>query len=492
MSQFNRRDFLRAAASSLGLAASPFALNLAAVGTAAAANGVTDYKALVCIFLAGGNDCFNTVLPTDTESWEQYAKFRTTNNGAASIALPFNGAAGGVLPINPLNNQGRSFALHPQLGALQNLFENKRMAIVANVGTLNAPLTLSQYKAGGAAVPAKLFSHNDQQSMWQAYAPEGARVGWGGRIGDLLASANADATFTCISTAGSAVFLAGRTIKQYQIANSGAVAIRNLNGNLFGAKGASNPLRNIIAGNRNDVFENDHAAIVNRSINAQAALSAAMAPAGASGVPDPTNYINPNTGVASANPLAQQLQAVARVIAGRSGLGACRQIFYVTLSGFDTHDGQRPQHADLMARLAHAVAYFDGVLANLQGVDMRNSVTTFTASEFGRTFTSNGDGSDHGWGSHHFVMGGAVRGKDIYGVFPRSGLGHELDVGSGSLLPTIAVDQYAATLASWFGVSNSQLADVFPNLSRFASSNLGFMNTAGTSPTPTVSKKTSV
>ncbi|WP_338848963.1 DUF1501 domain-containing protein [Massilia sp. W12] len=471
MSQFSRRAFLRAASATV---ATPFALNLAALGQAAAANAVNDYKALVCIFLAGGNDPFNTVLATDPDSWEQYSKLRTTNNGSLSIALPRAESSGGVLPIHPVNSQGRSFALHPQLGVMQNMFDNGRMAIVANVGTLLAPITRTQYRAG-LYVPSKLFSHNDQQSMWQAYAPEGARTGWGGRIGDLLAANNTDPTFTCVSVAGSAVFLSGQSIIPYQIAPSGTLAIRNLNGNLFGARGANNTLRAIISGNRNDVFEKDHANIVNRSINAQSTLAAAMAPAGAAGVPDPTLYQNPVTGVWASNPLAQQLQAVARIIAGRNSLGARRQVFYVSLPGFDTHDAQRAQHADLMAKLAHAVAYFDGLMGNLMGSDLRNQVTSFTASEFGRTFTSNGDGSDHGWGNHHFVFGGAVRGKDIYGSFPVTGIGHDLDVGSGALLPTLAVEQYAATLAAWFGLSGSQIATVFPNLSRFSGANLGFM-----------------
>jgi uncharacterized protein (DUF1501 family) len=166
---------------------------------------------------------------------------------------------------------------------------------------------------------------------------------------------------------------------------------------------------------------------------------------------------------------------VARVIAGRNTLGARRQVFFVQIGGFDTHDGQRVNHAVLMAKLSHALAWFDSTLANLMGSDMRNSVTTFTASDFGRTLTSNGDGTDHGWGSHHFVVGGAVRGKNIYGSFPPIGLNHSLDVGQGALLPTISVEQYGGTLASWFGLGAAGIADVFPTLYRYSSQNLGFM-----------------
>lgn len=472
----SRRQFLKSGAAMCSAGAlSPFALNLAAIGNAAAQSSNDDYKALICIFLAGGNDGFNTVLATDPDSWREYQRLRGANE-AGNLALPPVGSAGGVLPLNPRHVQsGRSFALHPALGALHTLFDAQRLAIIANVGPLLAPLNKNQYLNRSAPLPPKLFSHNDQQSVWQAYAPEGARVGWGGRLADLLGTGNQHSTFSAISTAGNTVFLAGRDIIQYQISSAGAVAIRNLEGNLFGAKGASNPFKNIISGSRSDLFEQAHANVVARSIQAQSLLAAAMVPAGANGIPDPSAYINPNTGLTAANPLAVQLQSVARIIAGRNALGAKRQVFYVTLPGFDTHDQQKATQADLLAKLAHGMAYFDGLMGNLQGVDMRSKVTLFTASEFGRTFTSNGDGSDHGWGNHHFVCGGAVRGQDIYGEMPITGIGHALDVGSGSLLPTMAVDQYAATLATWFGLDNSQLFDVFPNLVNFADHNVGFM-----------------
>ncbi len=472
---FSRRQFLRTSLGTLGAVASPMAINLAAIGEAAAQSAPSDYKALICLFLAGGNDHYNTVLATDPASWSEYARIRTTPE-AASIALPAVGTTGGVLPITPaIAHQGREFALHPQLSQVRDLFDAGRAAIIANVGTLLTPTTKTQYQTGSVPLPPKLFSHNDQQSLWQAYAPEGARSGWGGQMADIFATSNAQPSFTAISTAGNAVFLAGKKINQYQISTSGAVAIRNLDGNLFGARDLANPLRAVIAGQRSDMFENEHAAVVNRSISAQAILNNAMAPAGITGIANPSLYINPNNGVASVNQLAVQLQTVARIIAARNSLGAKRQVFYVSLSGFDTHDYEKAAHADLMARLAHAVAYFDGLMANLQGVNLRNNVTMFTASEFGRTLSSNGDGSDHGWGSHHFVFGGAVRGKNIYGTMPTIGLGHAQDVGSGSLLPTTAVDQYAATLATWFGLTATQVSEVFPNLNRFASKNLGFM-----------------
>jgi uncharacterized protein (DUF1501 family) len=470
----SRRRFIGSMLAMAGSSSIPLSLNLAAMGTAAAQSN-SDYKALVCLFLAGGNDHFNTMLPTDGTSWSEYLRLRATSD-SGSVALPAAGASGGVLPIHPTNAQGRTFALHPQLGALRDLFEGGRAAVVANVGTLIQPVTLAQYKNNAALVPAKLFSHNDQQATWQSSQLESkSAAGWGGHIGDLLASANSASTFTCVSTAGNALFLAGRSVRQYQISPAGAVPITNLDGPLFGLPASANPLRQIVTADHANLFRKEYAAVVNRAVSSQSVLAAGILPGGAGGVPDPTKYVNPNSGAAVTNQLAVQLQMVARIIGGRSALGLRRQVFFVQLGGFDTHDQQRATHADLMARLAHALAYFDGVMASLQGTDMRKQVTLFTASDFGRTFTSNGDGTDHGWGSHHFVVGGAVKGRDIYGTVPVTGIGHSLDVGSGALLPTISVDQYGATLGSWFGLSATQIADVFPNIGNFNTRNLGFM-----------------
>ncbi|MFZ6817962.1 DUF1501 domain-containing protein [Undibacterium sp. Ji22W] len=481
MQHFNasRREFLRlssllSSAGALGVAA-PFALNLATMGSAAAQGNVNDYKALICLFMYGANDHANTVLATDSTSWTQYTNVRTTNE-AGSIALPAVGSSGGVLPIIPNTNQvGRTFALHPSMTELKGIFDAGRAAIVANLGPLMVPTTLEQYKAASVPLPPKLFSHNDQQSLWQAYAPEGAAYGWGGRMGDLLAANNSNPIFTAISASGNAVFLSGRSIRQYQVGNSGAVAIAGLSGSLYGSTTAGATLRNIISADTANYFQKEHAAVTNRSISAQSMLAPAMAVAGAGGIANPSQYTNPNTGLLANNALAIQLQTVARIIAGRNTLGAKRQVFFVSMGGFDTHDAQRTLQADLLAKISHAIAYFDTTMANVMGSDLRQQVTLFTASDFGRTFTSNGDGTDHGWGSHHFVVGGAVKGKNIYGDFPVTGLKHSQDVGSGSLLPQFSVDQYGATLANWFGLSTTQINDVFPNIINFNNRNLGFL-----------------
>jgi len=514
----NRRHFLRHA-STMGLlagAGAPTALNLLAAGSAAAQTA-GDYKAIVCLFMFGGNDSFNMVLPTDAASWQAYST--TRNQAPDSIALlapgvmPNAGAAvasparlGGVLPLNALNanglNSGRTLALHPLMGSVQTLFDtDRRLAIVPNVGPLIRPTSKAQYGQNSHPKPASLFSHNDQQNTWQALAAEGATRGWGGRMGDALAAMNTRTVFTSISASGNAVWLAGQTVQQYQISTNGAIRMGADNSNrVYGSSQVATALQRIAATSRgNHVFERDLAAIGQRSIDAESTLrtalrapsEAAFGTTPASGAYNMANdpklrYLNPLTGQQTASGLAQQLQVVARMIdASLSGAtGVRRQVFFVSLGGFDTHDLQNRNHADLMARLSQALGYFDGALGALNA---RNNVTLFTASDFGRTFTSNGDGTDHGWGSHHLVMGGAVRGGDVYGRLPTLGVknanNNSFDsstdqLGNGSLLPEVSVDQLGATLGRWFGVSDSALVDIFPNLAHFDASrrNLGFMS----------------
>lgn len=470
--EFTRRRFLGSLLATAGSGAAPFAANLLAMGEAAAASA-SDYKSLVCLFMTGGNDHYNTLLATDSESWQEYTRLRNTQN-APSIALKSVGSLGGVLGLSPSVAPGnRNFALHPQLGGLHALFTAGRAAAVANVGALVVPTTRAQYLARSVPLPPKLFSHNDQQAVWQSCHAEGARVGWGGRMMDMLRASNSNASFACISTAGNAVFLNGESARQYQMASNGALSeIQGLNGRVYAGTA---PLQAMLTKSQLGPLHKTHAAIVARAIDLNTQLSAALTPAGLGGVLSPLPYINPNTGALLTNPLAVQLQTVARMIASRNALGLRRQIFFVNMGSFDTHDDQKSRHADLMAQLSHGVSYFDGVLGNLNGTNMRDEVTTFTASDFGRTLTSNGDGTDHGWGSHHFVIGGAVRGKKIYGEFPDIGLEHGNDIGQGALLPAISIDQYAATLGTWFGLGPNALTDVLPNLANFSNRDLGFM-----------------
>jgi uncharacterized protein (DUF1501 family) len=287
-------------------------------------------------------------------------------------------------------------------------------------------------------------------------------------MGDLLASRNAASTFTCMSVSGNAVWLSGQTTLQYQVGADGGIPIAGLSGSLFGSSSAGSVLRSIVTADRAHLLGRELNRVTARSIDAQAALNAAMLPAGA------VEAVPLVPGTTQSNALAAQLQTVARVIGGRSALGAKRQVFFVSIGGFDTHDAQRVNQANLMTRIGQALEYFDRLLVS-PAINAGNDVTLFTASDFGRTLTSNGDGTDHGWGAHHFVTGGAVRGKDIYGRYPVIGVNTDDDVGQGRLLPALSVDQYAGTLARWFGLSDAQLAEVFPNLRNFALADLGFM-----------------
>ncbi len=526
----SRRAFLRQASSLIGMgAAAPLGLNLATMGQAAAQGSHDDYKALVGIFLTGGNDAYNTLLSTDPDSWQHYVDHRDPtsrqiDDGSTSIALLPAGVAadlsaalttparlGGVLPISQANRgpqAGRSFALHPLLAGLQGIHQQGRLATLANVGPLNRPLTKAGY-LGDAPRPAKLFSHNDQQSTWQSLAPEGADAGWGGRMGDLLMSQNGSGTyapliqrsFTCLSTGPQSIWLAGQQVKPFRTGVAGVNTLSD-NSSVLSNSSVQQALGSIMAAQTTgNVFAAEHQATVQRGIAAGALMSGVLAglgganggstPWSTAGVLNPWEdpllyYTSPTDLQPRFNHLALQLQMVARLMdANRLGnLGVKRQVFMVTLDGFDLHDSQNRRHSELMAQLDHAMAYFDHVLSQMPAGDMRNQVTSFTASEFGRTLTNNGDGTDHGWGAHHFIMGGAVQGGQVYGHYPQLATADaqgEFDspdlLANGVMLPTTSVDQYAYTLGKWMGVSDSNLRDILPNLTQFDASthDLGFM-----------------
>ena len=508
----SRRHFLRQASawSALAGTAGPLALNLAALGSAAA-QSTGEYRALVCLFLYGGNDAFNMVLPLDRSNWRAYTATRT--QAPDPVALLYAGTPpeasapagsparlGGVLPLQGAQRSA-SLALHPLLGALQTLYESpRRLAIISNVGPLVRPTTKTQYALSSHPKPLRLFSHNDQQNTWQALGPEGVSLGWGGRMGDMLVAQNSKPVFTAVSASGNSVFVSGSTVRQYQVSTTGAIAMgANTAGQVYGSTEVGTLLQQLASTTRSDhPFDADVAAVASRAIDAEqtlrnlrAASDPVFGTAPASGSYSQANdpklrYVNPVTGATVSSSLAQQFQVVARMIdAGLSGAtGVQRQVFFVSLGGFDTHDGQNKTHADLYARIAHALAYFDTTLGALGA---RNNVTTFTGSDFGRTFTSNGDGTDHGWGSHHFVMGGAVKGGDLYGTAPVLGLKNASNsnfdsspdqLSNGAMLPTTSVDQLGATLGRWFGLSDAQIADIFPNLANFnvGARDLGFMS----------------
>ncbi len=455
LSALHRREFLkRASVVSVAGAAAPWALQLAAIGDAAAATSGGDYKALVCVFLHGGNDHGNTVIPYDTVNHQAYTTIRPT------LAIGRDALAATALAPTVALPDGRQMALAPGLSAIKPVFEGGRLAVMLNIGTLMAPMTLAQYRSGAVPAPPKLFSHNDQASLWQSSSVEGARTGWGGRMADLMLSANGRAGLTCINVSGNAVFQAGEEAFQYLTGPGGKKPITGIGSQMFGSSSCAKLLRTLITEERTHPMEVELNRVTARSIELQSTLSTALA----GGATITTAF--------GTDSLARQLKTVASLIAARASLGMTRQVYFVSMGGFDLHDGLTTRHPLLMQQLGGALGSFDAALREL---GMAEQVTTFTASDFGRTLSSNGDGTDHGWGAHHFVMGGAVRGGRFYGTAPSVSVNGPDDVGQGRLLPTTSVDQLAATLALWMGVPPSELRTVLPNIGAFATPDLGFM-----------------
>ena len=469
-----RRAFLRRS-TQLGLAgtALPFALNLAAMGEAAAFTA-TDYKALVCVFLYGGNDYANTVITYDDDSYNKYATIRGgSGQSGGGIAIAKADLTATLLNPTTALAAGRQYALHPAMTGLAGLFNAGKAAVQLNVGPLVVPLTRAQYSGSNRALyplPPKLFSHNDQQSVWQSSSPEGSTVGWGGNLGDLALSSNGNSLFTCISVTGNAVFLSGDSALSYQVSTGGAIAINGVKSNVYGSSAVRGALTALIQQTSPQVLENEYNRVTTRAVTAESQITSGLA------------GVTLGTAFPTSNSLADQLKMVARLIGARSTLGSKRQVFMVSLGGFDLHDNLISQQPTLMKRVSEAMSAFYDATVELGVAD---KVTAFTASDFGRTLSSNGDGSDHGWGSHHFMVGGAVKGRAFYGKAPPVSITNTADandqwhVGQGRLLPSTSVDQYAATLAKWFGVSNTELAGVLPNLSHFGGADypidLGFM-----------------
>lgn len=449
-----RRDFLLHASRLSALAGTPFAMNLLAAG-AASAQSAGDHKALVCVFLTGGNDQSNTVVPSSGAGYNSYQQARP------SLAL----SAASLLNVAPAGYSGQPIGLHPSLSGLHALFNQQRVALVANVGTLAVPMTRAQWNSGRptVATPQQLFSHSDQQTAWQTGVPDRpSSTGWQGRMGDLLANAYNPGSGVSIamSVGGNNIMQSGNSTIQYQLTTDGAVRVSAL-GSLYGSSVGAAALRTMMTESRSQLLEGELNKISSRAMSTESLVSGAL-----SGVNVPTAF--PQTG------LGRQLQMVARMIAARNGLGQRRQLFFVQLGGFDFHDNLLADQSNKLREVGDAMAAFYQATAAL---GVANQVTTFTASDFGRGLQHNGRGSDHGWGGHHFVMGGAVQGNRVYGQFPTVALNGPEDAGQGRLIPTTSVDEYLGTLARWFGVSLSNLPLVLPNIGRFASRDLGFLGT---------------
>jgi uncharacterized protein (DUF1501 family) len=457
----NRRTLLkRSAALALQGVAAPMAANLGLMADAAA-QSANDYKALVCIFLFGANDHYNTVIPYDLTTHTQYFNIRkgTPVSGSIYDGIAIGRDALAATALSTPLSGGRQMALNPEMTALKALFESKRASVLMNVGPLIVPTTRLQYDNKSVPLPPKLFSHNDQQAYWQSsYQAEGGATGWGGRSADLLMSNNNRSTLTCISVNGNALFLAGHQAISYQMSSTGATTVNAIkNKSLFGSSACATALQTLMTQSSTFAMGNDYTAVAKRALDTYDGIVGAIGTTASASM----NALFPS---AANNSLSAQLKMVARMIDQQATFGIKRQVFMVGMGGFDLHDFLPAQHPALLQKLSAAMKEFDDAMTSLGKADQ---VTSFTASDFGRTLTSNGDGSDHGWGSHHFVMGGAVAGGQFLGVSPEIGLTHNQQVGSGRLLPSTSVDQMGAELAAWFGVSQTDVKTVLPNARNF-------------------------
>lgn len=455
-----RREFLRqcAAISLLGSGAGAMNGKLSLIGSALAAGSdyaaLTDYKALVCVFLYGGSDSFSMFVPTDNEAFSQYAASR------GSLAIPRDNLLVGKMA----NGVDSAVGFHPQLSDLHSLYESGQLALFSNVGNLIAPVTRSDYLAGNNLIPNDLFAHNHQQEQWLkglSSSPAGVvGTGWGGRMADLLRHANEPGALPpSFSLAGSNYWLPGQQIQPMTInPSSGLTPLTYLDsvaGSSFSAARAST-FDAIVNLSSSHPFKQQAATQLRRAKYGSARLKATL---------DANTTFD--TAYNASSRLGAQLRMVARLIAGNQQMGMKRQIFFVGAGGWDTHDNQTPRLNGLLADLNRSLSDFQATLAE---INMTDAVTTFTASDFGRTLTTNGDGSDHGWGGHYMVMGGAVNGGQLFGKLPSFDVGSDDDTGTkGRVIPTISINQYGALLARWMGVSENDLDEVFPDLANFGS-----------------------
>jgi uncharacterized protein (DUF1501 family) len=450
----SRREFIRqAACSAVGYGAVvSTVLDLHTINALAQTSG---YKALVCLFLYGGNDAGNMVVPTG-------AGYAAYQSGRGVIALPEIG----LLPIAPSGGDGRTWALHPSMNEVRDLFEQRQLAVVCNVGTLVEPVTREGYRTRRAKLPPQLFSHSDQQVQWQTSVPDSpARIGWGGRTADLLRSLNGNAKVSMsISLAGTNTFQVGRDVFQYQVTSGGSISLSEYRPetpvSTSDSYRQSRAIDAILARTHANVFENAYRQTVRGAIDADRLLVSSLSAS------TPVSTVFPTTS------LGRQLNMIARLIKIRQTLGHQRQIFFCSAGGYDTHGTQLTDQARLLGELSDALGAFHAATVEL---GVAGDVTTFTGSDFGRTYQTNGAGSDHGWGSHHLVMGGAVRGGTFYGRMPELAVNGPDDTSQGRWIPQVSVDEYSATLARWFGVSDGDLPLVLPNIGRFATRNLGFL-----------------
>jgi uncharacterized protein (DUF1501 family) len=403
-----------------------------------------EYRGLVCLFLSGGIDSFNVVVPRGAAEYAEYAAVR------ADLALP----QVDLLPITPATPDGREYGLHPALVELQALFEQKQLALMANVGTLVQPTTLQQYKNGSVPLPLGLFSHSDQALHWQTSIPDQrSAVGWAGRIADMLQESNCNQNISMnISLSGNNVWQTGLHTAHYTIDENGSTGLATYGEAWPEAQIFTQAVDGLLGLHYQNVFEKTYAHRMRGAIDAHIQFSEAI------------DALPPLQTQFSDTSLSRRFRMIALTIAAREALDMRRQTFFVEAGGWDHHDEVIANQAAMLPVVSKALSEFHSALTEL---GVAQQVTTFTASDFARTLSSNGRGSDHAWGGNHLVLGGAVAGGEIYGTFPQLYAGNPLDTERGRLIPTTSVDQYFAELALWFGVPAPDLELVLPNISRF-------------------------
>lgn len=443
-----RRNFLRRTGAAMGLMG---AQHLGALN--ALAQSSSNYRALVCVFLFGGNDGFNTVVPMDTSGYNAYKSIR------GSLALPTGSAQ--LLPVT--TSTGAQFGLNGGLSQLQPLWAQKKLGAIVNMGLLVAPVSRAQYLSNAAPLPSNLFSHSDQTNQMQSGVPSsGGGSGWAGRVADAVQATNGAASFPAsVSMAGPVLFCTGNQVQSASLIPGFDLTMNGMN--LWPASAAAakkTAFQEILTFDSGMAMVQSANKVMSDAVNLNAILKGLTANAG-------INTVFPGTSIGN------QLKEVAKIIKLRTTTGMSRQVFFCSVGGFDTHSAQDWGHWDLLRNVGDAMrAFYDATVE----LGIPDSVTAFTASEFGRTLQPSGTGTDHGWGSHHLIMGGALKGGEIYGTFPTYALSGPDDTANrGAMIPTTSTDQFGATLAKWFGVPAASMATVFPNIGNFAVKDLGFL-----------------
>lgn len=476
----SRRDFLRrTACSSIACATSGALFGqlslmnslLAATSSCPAYPPVSDYKALVCLFLVGGNDSFNLLIPSDAA---RYSTYSTSRSGGPPLGMAIDKTT--LIPVHPttLDNAGDTYGLHPSCPELATIFEAGKLAFVVNAGTLLQPTDKALYQTPGTPLPPQLFSHADQQGQWQyGQAAQNGTVGWAGLAADRLSVLNPGMTIPMsISLNGQNRLQAGQTVQPYTVTSSGPAGLSGYGGSVGTTK--MNALADLLDQAYPDPLSRTYRSTLQNSIDWYQALNAALKNA-----TDVSAYF-PAKGQ---NKVADAMQEIAKIISVRAALGAQRQIFFVSYGSFDTHDGQLDANSGqpaLFATISQALgSFYDATVA----LGVPDSVTSFTFSEFSRTLNSNGDGTDHAWGGIQLALGGSVVGKKLYSApmasghqyFPDQTLDGPDCLSRGQMIPSVSCDQYSATLAKWLGVNACDIGTIFPFVGNFPTSDLGFL-----------------